>query len=252
MQMEYSADSVVAARSLQTYMYIYTLTATFWTYDYASSLDQELMFLLQSRWTKVKVLYIVTRYMPFLLFVGHLYLNFIPNENPNKCLTLSNICRCFKLILVICSECFFILRTYVLWNRSKVVLGAMLSAFFAVVVAFGSILFSAKTIALYETSPIPGITGCYQSSGSVELFLPFVLLFALEFGLLSLTLTRVVHSWRSTNNCLFVVLVKHNIFYYACGLLFSAANILISLLLHDAYNSMFEEYAPSKPAAHSH
>lgn len=130
--------------------------------------------------------------MPFLLFVGHLYLNFIPNENPNKCLTLSNICRCFKLILVICSECFFILRTYVLWNRSKVVLGAMLSAFFAVVVAFGSILFSAKTTAPYENSPIPGITGCYQPLGSVELFLPFVLLFALEFGLLSLPLIRVI------------------------------------------------------------
>jgi hypothetical protein len=122
-----------------------------------------------------------------------------------------------------------------------------------------------------EISPIPGITGCYQSSGSVELFLPFVLLFALEFGktprsfiytqssvdqnlpgLLSLTLIRVIHSWRATNNCLFVVLLKHNIFYYACGLfesahthavrfsmlivlvskVFSAANILMSLLLH--------------------
>ncbi|KAG2743801.1 hypothetical protein P692DRAFT_20838087, partial [Suillus brevipes Sb2] len=117
----------------------------------------------------------------------------------------------------------------------------MLSAFFAVVVAFGSILFSAKTTAPYETSPIPGITGCYQSSGSVELFLPFVLLFALEFGLLSLTLIRVIYSWRTTNNCLFVVLLKHNIFYYACGLFFSAANILMSLLLHDAYNVMFED-----------
>lgn len=191
--------------------------------------------------------------MPFLLFVGHLYLNFIPNENSNKCLTLNNICRCFKLTLVICSECFFILRTYVLWNRNKVVLGAMLSLMpsphptlllhliQAVVVAFGSILFSTNTSAPYETSPIPGITGCYQSSGSVELFLPFVLLFALEFGLFSLTLIRVIHSWRSTNNCLFVILSKHSIFYYACGLLFSAANILMSLLLHDAYNSMFED-----------
>lgn len=179
--------------------------------------------------------------MPFLLFVGHLYLNFIPNEDPNKCLMLSIICRCFKLILVICSEYFFILRTYVLWNKNNVVLGAMLSAFFAVVVAFGSILFSTKATAPYKTSPIPGITGCYQSSGSVELFLPFVLLFALEFGLLSLTLIRVIYNWRTTNNCLFGILLKHNIFYYACGLFCSAANILMSLLLHDAYNVMFED-----------
>ncbi|KAG2119377.1 hypothetical protein DEU56DRAFT_836639 [Suillus clintonianus] len=59
--------------------------ATFWTYDYACSLHQEWTFLLQSRWTKVKGLYIVTRFVPFLLLIGHLYLNFIPNENPDVC-----------------------------------------------------------------------------------------------------------------------------------------------------------------------
>ncbi|KAG2124609.1 hypothetical protein DEU56DRAFT_827083 [Suillus clintonianus] len=105
MQMEYSAGTVAAAKSLQIYTYIYASAATFWTYDYACSFHQELMFLLQSRWTKIKVLYIVTRYVPFFLFAGHLYLNFIPNENPNKCLTLSNICICFELVSIICSEC---------------------------------------------------------------------------------------------------------------------------------------------------
>ncbi|KAG0696912.1 hypothetical protein DFH29DRAFT_948905, partial [Suillus ampliporus] len=93
--------------------------ATFWTYDYVCSLHQELTFLLRSRWTKVKGLYIATRYTPFLLFTGHLYLNFIPNDDPNKCQTLNNICSCF-----------FIIRTYALWNNNKIVLGGMLSAFF--------------------------------------------------------------------------------------------------------------------------
>jgi hypothetical protein len=73
---------------------------------------------------------------------------------------------------------FFILRTYVLWNKNIVVLGAMLSAFFvspmpsphhklllhlsqAVVVAFGSILFSAKTTAPCTRSNIPCVL-CYH------------------------------------------------------------------------------------------
>jgi hypothetical protein len=61
-------------------------------------------FLLQSRWTRVKGLYIVTRILPVFLFIGHLYstfgfstdcfvdkltchtsVNFIPNENPEVC-----------------------------------------------------------------------------------------------------------------------------------------------------------------------
>jgi hypothetical protein len=32
-----------------------------------------------------------------------------------------------------------------------------------------------------ETSAIPGITGCYQTS-AIRLFIPFLLLFALELG----------------------------------------------------------------------
>ncbi|KAG1729020.1 hypothetical protein EDB19DRAFT_133528 [Suillus lakei] len=222
MQTEYSTGAVAAARSLQTYTYIYTSAATFWAYDYVCSLRQELTFLLQPRWTKVKGLYIVTRYVPFLLFAGHLYLNFIPNENPNKCLTLNNICSCFTLISIIGSECFFILRTYALWNNNKFVLAAMVAAFFVVIVASISVLFAATTTAPYETSPIPGITGCYQSSNSVELFVPFVLLMAFELGLISLTLIRAMQSWRTTNSRLYIALLKHNVFYYACGLFFSA------------------------------
>ncbi|OJA09455.1 hypothetical protein AZE42_02613 [Rhizopogon vesiculosus] len=216
--------------------------ATFWTYDYACSIYDEWTFLLQSRWTKVKGLYIVTRYTPFLLFVSHLYLNYIPSEDPDKCQTINNISSCFSLISVICSECFFIIRTYALWNNNKIVLAGMLFAYLAVIVASVGILFSATANAPFVTSAIPGITGCYQSTGSVELFVPFVLLFALEFGLISLTVIRAIQSWRATNNPLYTVLIKHNIFYYACGLFFSLVNIFTSLLLQYAYNGMFQDF----------
>lgn len=240
--MEYSAGDIAAAWSLKTYTYIYTSAATFWTYDYACSLHQELTFLIQSRWTKVKGLYILTRYMPFLLFVGHLYLNFIPDDNPDKCQMINNICSCFSLISVICSECFFIIRTYALWNNNKFVLAAMLTAFLAVVAASVGVLFTATANAPFETSTISGITGCYQSAGSDELFVPFILLFALELGLISLTLVRAIQSWRTARYPLYDVLLKHNIFYYACGLFFSMANVLTSLLLQYAYNGMLQDF----------
>ncbi|KAG1720765.1 hypothetical protein EDB19DRAFT_548229 [Suillus lakei] len=103
--------------------------ATFWIYDYTCSLHQEWAFLLRSRWSKVKCLYVVARYVPFLLFAGHLYMNLIPNENSDKCQLLNNICSCFSLISVFCSECFFVLRTYALWNHNKFVLATMVTTF---------------------------------------------------------------------------------------------------------------------------
>ncbi|KAG2114246.1 uncharacterized protein F5147DRAFT_20074 [Suillus discolor] len=242
MQAAYSANDIIAARSLQVYTYLYTSMATFWIYDYACSFHQEWTFLLQSRWSKVKGLYLVARYVPFLLLAGHLYMNFIPNENSDKCQLLNNICSCFSLISVFCSECFFVLRTYTLWNNNKIVLATMITTFIAVVISSISYAFATTATAPWTTSGIPGITGCYQSSSVVQLFIPFLLLIGLEFGLLSLTLIRAIQSWRSSNSRIYAVLVKHNIFYYACGLFFSGVNVFTLLLFHYGYQAMFEDF----------
>ncbi|OAX33525.1 hypothetical protein K503DRAFT_518193 [Rhizopogon vinicolor AM-OR11-026] len=241
--MEYSAEAVASATSLQIYTYIYTSVATFWTYDYVCSLHDEWTFLLRSRWTKVKGLYIATRYLPFLLLTGRLYLDFSPIESSNECRSISNICESFALISAIFSECFFILRTYALWNKNKIVLGAILTAAFAIIVTSISVLFATTNVAPFETSAIPAITGCYQDSGSSSfgLFVPFLLLFVFELGLALLTVLCAIQSWRTTSNPLLTVLLKHNVFYYACGLFFSAVNVLTLLFLHYAYHAMFEQ-----------
>ncbi|KAG1809139.1 uncharacterized protein BJ212DRAFT_618852 [Suillus subaureus] len=72
-QMEYSAGNATAARSLQLFVYLYTSMATFWTYDYICSLHEEWTFLLRSHWTKVKALYIIARYVPFVITTMNLY-----------------------------------------------------------------------------------------------------------------------------------------------------------------------------------
>ncbi|KAG1734167.1 hypothetical protein EDB19DRAFT_1174871 [Suillus lakei] len=220
MDLRYSIDAVAAARSLQVFTYIYASMATFWTYDYACSIREEGIFLFCSRWSKGQV----------------------STSLPNTCQFVNNICSCLSMILIVCSECFFILRTYVLWNDNKVILAAMLSTFAAVIVGSTVALFSATTTAPFETSSIPGITGCYQSSGSMRLFVPYLLLFGLELMIISLTLTCAIRNWRTTNNRLYVVILKHNVFYYACGLFFSAVNVLTSLLLDYAYSGMFQDF----------
>ncbi|KAG2123068.1 hypothetical protein DEU56DRAFT_64965 [Suillus clintonianus] len=231
----------MSARSLQFLAYLCTSMTTFWLYDYACTLHKEWTFLLRSRWTKIKGLYIVARYVPFIIFSTNLYLNFSPNENPDKCQRLNNIFAVFRILSVFCAECFFALRTYTLWNNNKLVLAAAVTAFLAVVVASISITFATTATAPFATSVVPGITGCYQSSSSFQLFIPFLLLLALELGLLFLTLIRAIQNWRTANGPLYVVLVKHNIFYYACGLFFSVVNVLTSLLLHHAYHAMFQD-----------
>ncbi|KAG2137034.1 hypothetical protein DEU56DRAFT_353868 [Suillus clintonianus] len=239
-QMDYSAADIEAAMNLQLSMHLYTALATFWTYDYACSLEQEWIFLFRSRWTKVKGLYIVTRHVPFFLIMDLLV--FTSNDSPDKCRVLSSIYSCFALISLTCSECFFVLRTYSLLNRNKIILTAMMTSLFATTASTVAIFFTTIPTSYVTTSAIPGITGCYRSSNTVEVLLPFLLMFAFQLGLICLTLTCVIRTWRSTRSPLYAILAKHNIFYYATGLLFSIVNILMPLLaLDSAYLTVLED-----------
>ncbi|KAG2367415.1 hypothetical protein BDR07DRAFT_269872 [Suillus spraguei] len=129
--MEYSPSyHVAAARSLQFTTYMYVSITTFWCYDYACSLREEWTFLLRSDWSKVKGMYIVTRYLPFSFLAIVLWMSFNTNENPCICWVLIILESVLGIALVFSSECFFMLRTYVLWNKNRILLAAMLSTFF--------------------------------------------------------------------------------------------------------------------------
>lgn len=232
MQMDsyYSADDIANAKSLQFLAYTSASMAAFWIYDYVCSLHEEWMFLRLSRWTKVKGLYIVTRYIPFFILITAIYLVFAPNKTPDRCQVVINIYACLSTISVICSELFFVLRTYALWNNNRIVLAAILSSLFVVTVA--SLIVDVLTVGNSVTiSVIPTITGCYRTLHGVQGSIPFLFLFAVQLGLISLTIIRAVQNWRVFNSPLYEVVVKHNIFYYTCGLLLSAVNILTQMLL---------------------
>ncbi|KAG2356335.1 hypothetical protein BDR07DRAFT_454399 [Suillus spraguei] len=115
----------------------------------------------------------------------------------------------------------------------------MLSTSFAFLVV--SLITSITYIgpAAYATSLIPGVTDCYQNPTHSGFFVTFILLAVFELGLMILTLMRAIQSWRLSSSHLYVVLVKHNIFYYACGLLLSVVNIFTSVFLeYSSYRNM--------------
>ncbi|KAG2352897.1 hypothetical protein BDR07DRAFT_793191 [Suillus spraguei] len=215
---------------------------TFWCYDYICSLHEEWTYLLRSDGGKVKGLYIIARYLPFILLTTNLYMSFNPNETPDRCRVLANVDSAIGMVSVIFAEYFFMLRTYALWNNNKFLLAAMVTTFFAFIVASFTIAFTNTVPAAYATSAIPGITGCYQSTTSLQLFIPFVLLTVFELALLILTLARAIQNWQMSSSRLYISLVNHNISYYACGLLFSVTNIFTSLLLQYSYRTMLHDF----------
>ncbi|KAG1899683.1 uncharacterized protein F5891DRAFT_1189490 [Suillus fuscotomentosus] len=257
--MVYSTDDVTEAMSLQSFKYILASMATFWTYDYACSLHEEWTFLLRSRWNKMKGLYIITRYLPFIFLATDLFMYFTPNENSGKCRVLENTQSGLGIVLVIVSESFFILRTYVLWNRSRILLVAILFTSFHPSALSSPLASPQHVVALTfplafhdhlnilfpfadTTSAIPGITGCYRNSTSFQYVIAFLFLSVFELGLMVLTLICAMQNWRINRSRLYVVLVNHNISYYVCGFLLSVTNVFASLLLQDSYQTFFYNF----------
>ncbi|KAG2368694.1 hypothetical protein BDR07DRAFT_1053556 [Suillus spraguei] len=216
----------------------------------------EWTFLLRSDWSKVKALYIVTRYAPFIILTTVLYLCFTPTENPNKCRMLSNICSGFIMASAIGSESFFILRTCALWNNNRILLAALLVAglmspkstrptklavdaarlLSEYPLALPSLLLP-RRMRLARSRASQGATGAQVVSSSSY----YLLLSAFQLGIMILTLIRAIQSWQITSH-LYSVLVKHNIFYYMCGFLFSVANIFVSVLLHYSYDDVLQVF----------
>ncbi|KAG1724370.1 hypothetical protein EDD22DRAFT_933673, partial [Suillus occidentalis] len=116
----------------------------------------------------------------------------------------------------------------------------MLSTAFAMVATSVGIRFtniSTSYVTNNAIPGIPGIPGCSWSSSGVLYFMSFIFLFVFQLGLVSLTIIRVILSWRSAKGHLHAVLVKHNMSYYACGLVFSAVNVLVPVLFPDVRKS---------------
>ncbi|KAG2106869.1 hypothetical protein BD769DRAFT_1502615 [Suillus cothurnatus] len=103
----------------------------------------------------------------------------------------------------------------------------MLSTLFVVTVTWSVV----ASTAIVTTSPTAITTlGCYQTSGSISFFIPSTLLFVFQLVLVSLTLVCVIQSWRSAKGPLYVILARHNIFYYACGLLLPTVSVLMPVV----------------------
>ncbi|KAG1809141.1 uncharacterized protein BJ212DRAFT_1528741 [Suillus subaureus] len=145
---------------------------TFWIYDYICSLHEEWTFLLRSRWTEVKTLYITARYIPFLITTMNLYLILAPNENTNISINLIT--------------CFFVLRTILL------------------------------VVMLFTLFHDPGLSAELRQ-------------FRILYAVYSLACVPTGVG-RSAKGPLYAILVKHNIFYYACGLLLSVVNVIVPVL----------------------
>ncbi|KAF8060221.1 hypothetical protein FPV67DRAFT_1674180 [Lyophyllum atratum] len=240
---------VVSASRLQTVKYINVASGAVLVFDYFQTFAMEVEFFWTPEWNIGKVLYLFARYTAFFDVPLVIYCASIPalfsnslieftwdfsfadalasNVSHKTCYQVYAVSAYSTLIGIAFSEAIMILRTYGLWANNRKILIFLLT-FLAFIVIPALIILSIFLKSLkYGAPPLPTVTGCYPTAGSIVLFVDFVLIILLECTIMSLTVWIGVKHFRHSRNRLVYTLYRDGIFFFVYLFLISAGNIVV-------------------------
>ncbi|KAG2139248.1 hypothetical protein DEU56DRAFT_901085 [Suillus clintonianus] len=204
-------------------------------YDVITHLDEEIDYIMRSRSIFVKAIFILCRYLPFVIGAVRIYE--VVGEgyiDDNFCLVLMRSSIWLSFLQMACVEFIFILRTYALWGCSKRVLICLLTAYLATYVT-GLVSLQMYTGALPagRFNPHFNTEACYGSEnpGALWLLVSFVALISLEIGLFVMSMHRVLRQYRAASGQLLKSLVRNNIVYFGASVALNILNIVGILLI---------------------
>ncbi|KAG0704962.1 hypothetical protein DFH29DRAFT_325774 [Suillus ampliporus] len=231
---------IAIGHTLLNLNYAYVSTTVIWVYDYIITFSDELAFIRNSNWGAVKLLYLLCRYLPFVLLGTDTYQVLQPALPLSLCETYFGMNSWLEGFTLVAAECMFILRTYAIWGRNRRVLTILMSSFVAILIPVVYIIISFGNSITISEPPIPNITSCYNVGESRIIVVAYLLLVVAEFEILFFTLYRSIQHYKNAggHSPLLKTLLQHNIFYFTCGLVFSLIVILTIGLLPSVYGDM--------------
>ncbi|OAX32067.1 hypothetical protein K503DRAFT_860492 [Rhizopogon vinicolor AM-OR11-026] len=216
-----------------------------WVYDFMLTFDEEVEFIIHARWRIPKLLYLVNRYLTFTVIVVDVFRILKPDLSVKTCSTFFALNAYVGGIVLYCAELLFMLRVWVISGRNRwgwVVV--FLNFVFLVIPLVVTLTFfdSSSTVRrdVVVQSPIPKITSCYTTKTSRVLIVAYILLVITEIETLSLMLYYSWKLYRGSGHIIPLVriLIRHNVFYFACGLFFSTLLVAIILTVPAVYNDV--------------
>ncbi|KAG2039405.1 hypothetical protein BDR03DRAFT_219130 [Suillus americanus] len=238
MNSHYGTPSAQTALSLRYrgVNHVFIVLVTIVVYDFVTNLGDELDYLLGSRMTLAKGLFLGCRYTTFVICAMHARMSLSPSVEGCPGLAESNIL--LLGIVLLCAECIFVLRTYALWNcdrRVRIALLVLYLAFFC-----GTMILVLACGLQLKTTKFT--SGCYSDSSiPADLIIaPYILLLLLEIEVVGLTFYRMIRYYRATRCRLLTLMAQYNVGYILAGLLFTIVNIVTICFVPGDYGPVLE------------
>jgi len=228
-------ELAVGAERLRQVNSVNIASITIMAFDWLLTLNMEFALIWNTKWNWTKVLYIITRYMPFAdtsLVMYHQFRTTLPQPS---CKSIFDTTAFMFVAGMAIAELVFTLRTCAVWGKAKKLTWIVLSAYVATWSTIFIVLgFYIKNLT-HEATPL----GCILKPSNAILSVAFVVLMAYDAALLILMVIRAVAAFRSGGDSqLMRVVYSDGIIYYAYIFTLSLLNVLVITKLPTDYETL--------------
>jgi len=200
-------------------------------FDWLLMFEMEVSYIWQAPWNMMKVLYILSRYMPFIdITVAVLYVSgdILPVEICKILHQYVSVTYCVGLWIANAS---FMLWTWVVWGKKKS-LGIGLAVFYVMslltfMVPFG---FYLQSVTFFVALEVPQIMGCILGSPNMLFSVSFIGAIVFDLTMLLLMTIRAIQFHRSGSGLgLIKIIFRDGIIYYLYALVSSTLSLYLLL-----------------------
>ncbi|KAG2364398.1 hypothetical protein BDR07DRAFT_796925 [Suillus spraguei] len=223
---DYFPDSI----GFQTVAYTAVASIAVLFLDFIITFDSEVCWTWGRGWSITRVIFIVSRYLPFVGLVMTVYYSVgstrggIPDHG-----IFTAVYDGVRWSSVAAAELLLVLRTYVVWGGDK--------RFLILTLVFTTAVSVTVLVLTYITASKSGdSTGVFEEVPDSSIV--YGLLMLVELVLMTLTLYKRFKSPRSEDSLLMITLYRDDVIYMLCITLVSMANCISIVLLPPSYNAL--------------
>jgi len=158
---------------------------------------------------------------------------FKPNLDPQTCTVLNRISTYFVVSGIIIAEVILVIRTWVIWHRSRAVLAYLLVVELALTIAGVVNVHTSLNELHYGPSLLPTLVPCFPSALGFRVYVDFASVLFMDLNILLFTLRRAVSQLRGSRSNLVQTLYRDGFLYFFFLCVVSLANLVLYATLLD-------------------
>ncbi|TFK71028.1 hypothetical protein BDN72DRAFT_492891 [Pluteus cervinus] len=229
------------ANAILLNQYFTVASSTLYLYDLLLTFDMEVNLLWPSKWTLIKVVYLLQRYLPLIDTVIFATIWQFGDINLWTCKSLSRSSSWSFLMGMTLSEVILIRRTLAVWGNNRKLHIAIFLFSMGCIIPVYLILSNYHDTLTYHSTEIPGLH-CFTTGQSHLNYLCWTLVTIYDTGLLILIAIPAFRIRRSGGvafqSMLFYVVYRDGVLYYIYLVALSAVNIVLILNLSSDYATL--------------